>query len=51
MGSFTSSTLPLVKGDDDDALQTKWFLLDELPPLAFDHQNILDDLKDAFLLQ
>ena len=27
----------------DDAAHARWFSLDELPPLAFDHQKILDD--------
>lgn len=26
----------------DDAAEVAWFALDELPPLAFDHQEILD---------
>jgi len=34
-----------VKGNDD-AAQAKWFLLEELPQLAFDHARIL---KDFFL--
>jgi len=31
-----------VKGNDD-AAQAKWFLLEELPQLAFDHARILKD--------
>ena len=27
----------------DDAAQALWFPLDELPPLAFDHQEIMED--------
>ena len=29
-------------GADTDAKDVKWFLIDELPQLAFDHQTILD---------
>ena len=29
---------------DDDAAQTAWFPLDQLPQLAFDHNRILDDI-------
>lgn len=34
----------LVSGNDD-AAQAKWFSLDNLPQLAFDHQQILNDFK------
>lgn len=30
----------------DDAAQAKWFSLDDLPQLAFDHQLILKDFKE-----
>lgn len=33
-----------VKGSDD-AAQAKWFSLDNLPELAFDHQLILEDFR------
>ncbi|MBQ6203149.1 MAG: NUDIX hydrolase [Prevotella sp.] len=33
-----------VKGSDD-ALVARWFSLDELPPLAFDHEEILEDAR------
>mgnify|MGYP000445181904 CR=1 FL=1 len=26
----------------DDAMNIGWFLLDELPPLAFDHEEIIE---------
>lgn len=32
-------------GDLDDADEAKWFPLDALPPLAFDHARILGDAK------
>lgn len=36
-----SECLP-VKGMDD-AICAQWFLINDLPPLAFDHQQIVDD--------
>lgn len=32
---------------DTDAQQAQWFSLDQLPPLAFDHQQILADAQQA----
>jgi len=37
------AVLPMVEGADD-ALKAKWIPLNQLPVLAFDHQQILDDL-------
>ena len=31
---------------NDDAAQAKWFSLDNLPQLAFDHQLILEEFKE-----
>ena len=38
-----------VKGGDD-ANKAQWFLLDELPALAFDHQEVIDAFKNCKLL-
>lgn len=32
----------------DDAMNIGWFLLDELPPLAFDHAKIIKDAQSCF---
>lgn len=32
----------------DDAADVKWFSLDELPPLAFDHEEIIKNWKSNF---
>ena len=39
---IAESDIKDVKGSDD-AQEAKWFSIDELPPLAFDHENILKD--------
>jgi len=33
-----------VKGSDD-AAHVKWFAIDKLPPLAFDHRQIIEEFK------
>jgi 8-oxo-dGTP diphosphatase len=34
----------------DDAENANWFALDEIPPMAFDHNKILNDLIDHLTL-
>lgn len=45
VGFLTSEETPK---DGDDAAETQWFKIDELPPLAFDHQQIIEDIFDLF---
>ena len=46
--AFIDAPLP-VKGLDD-ASDAKWFAIDQLPPLAFDHGHIIDTAKDLLNL-
>ncbi len=46
--AFVKSKLQAVAMDD--AKDAQWFLLDKLPELAFDHQLIIDEFKDAMKL-
>lgn len=43
--TMESDELPVVKGEDD-AKQAKWLSVDQLPPLAFDHDLIMSDLLE-----
>lgn len=45
LGIIKSDILPVVKGEDD-ALQSQWISIYDLPPLAFDHGIILSDILD-----
>ena len=38
----------ILKGKDD-AKEASWYLLDILPPLAFDHEKIINDAKNILL--
>ncbi|WP_372754739.1 NUDIX domain-containing protein [Labilibaculum sp.] len=42
-GKMQVDELPLVKGDDD-AAQAVWQAIDQLPPLAFDHDLIMQEI-------
>ncbi|MGQ1911635.1 NUDIX domain-containing protein [Marinifilum sp. RC60d5] len=45
IAQMEASVLPLVKGEDD-ALKAQWIKVDSLPKLAFDHEQIMQDLKE-----
>ena len=45
--AFTDEELVAKAGDD--AANAKWFSLEQLPELAFDHQQILDEFKTEIL--
>ena len=45
LGELKAEQLPLVKGEDD-ALKAKWIDIENLPELAFDHEEIMKDLKN-----
>ncbi|MCT4601804.1 MAG: NUDIX hydrolase [Marinifilum sp.] len=45
LGQIISDELPQVKGDDD-ALKAQWLEIQDLPALAFDHDQIIQDLKE-----
>jgi 8-oxo-dGTP diphosphatase len=32
----------------DDAANAQWFPLDDLPPLAFDHEEVMEKVKEKF---
>lgn len=34
----------------DDASEAAWFNIEELPPMAFDHQQILNDVLSSFAI-
>lgn len=45
--SFTDKEIEAKAGDD--AANAQWFLLDKLPPLAFDHYQIIEEFKKEVL--
>ncbi|WP_321280888.1 NUDIX hydrolase [Marinifilum fragile] len=49
LAQMETEDLPQVKGDDD-ALKAQWLDVRNLPPLAFDHDEIMHDLKDYLKL-
>jgi len=40
---FTDDTISIEAGDD--AAKTQWFSIDKLPPLAFDHGEVMEMVK------
>lgn len=40
--------MPLVAKAQDDAAKAEWFPINNLPPLAFDHEEIMVDAIDLF---
>ncbi len=47
---FVENSLPKVAANDD-AREAHWFNLKKLPPLAFDHDQIIEDICNYFNLQ
>ncbi|NSW45574.1 MAG: NUDIX hydrolase [Bacteroidales bacterium] len=45
--ALLNKTIPTQSGDD--ALQAQWFSIDNLPPLAFDHPKIWQDIQHKIL--
>ena len=43
--AFIAEALSRKARGGDDAEEAKWFRLSEMPPLAFDHARIIDDLR------
>ena len=39
---------PVAVTGQDDAAKAQWFPIDALPPLAFDHEEIMMDVKSIF---
>ena len=39
---------PVVVTGQDDAAKAQWFPIDSLPPLAFDHEDIMQDAIKAY---
>ncbi|RKE04248.1 NUDIX domain-containing protein [Marinifilum flexuosum] len=49
LAQMEAECLPQVKGEDD-ALKAQWIDVSKLPALAFDHDAIMQDLKDHLSL-
>lgn len=41
---------PVAVTGQDDAAKAEWFAIDELPPLAFDHEEIMQDAIKGYKL-
>jgi 8-oxo-dGTP diphosphatase len=41
---------PVAVIGQDDAAKAEWFSIDELPPLAFDHEEIMQDAIKEYKL-
>jgi 8-oxo-dGTP diphosphatase len=39
---------PIAVTGQDDAAKARWFPIDALPPLAFDHDDIMNDAKALY---
>ena len=42
---------PVAVAGQDDAAKAQWFPIDALPPLAFDHEEIMQDAINAYKMQ
>ena len=40
---------PMAVTGQDDATKAQWFSIDALPPLAFDHEEIMQDAIDLYV--
>ena len=47
--ALVSSPIPVT--GQDDAAKAQWFPIDNLPPLAFDHENIMQDAINAYKIR
>jgi 8-oxo-dGTP diphosphatase len=49
VGLMEENELPYVKGEDD-AMKAQWISLSDVPDLAFDHNQIMKDLRNHYNL-
>ena len=42
---------PIAVTGQDDAANAQWFTIDALPPLAFDHEDIMRDAINAYKMR